>query len=123
MTEADLDAYAGEFGRTGFRGALGGYRSLHATWQLTAAWQDAGISVPALYIGGTRDIVLGFPGMRAAIEALPTRAPKAEPVVWIEGAGHFMQHEAADAVNEALVGFFGKVYGSRMPGGQARADG
>jgi len=47
LTAADLDFYAAEFTRTGFRGGLNWYRNLDRTWELMAAWQGAPVTVPA----------------------------------------------------------------------------
>ena len=109
LTEADLDVYTEAFVRSGFRGALNTYRSLHRSWELTAAWRDVKIQVPALYVGGSRDIVLSFPGMREAVDNLKDSLPLAEPPIVIEGIGHWVQHEAPAQVNEALIAFLGKV--------------
>jgi hypothetical protein len=48
ITDADVDFYSREFERTGFTGALGWYRNIDRNWQLTAPWQGATVSVPAL---------------------------------------------------------------------------
>lgn len=91
--EEGLADYVVAFARTGFRGALNTYRSLHRNWELMAGWADVPVRVPALYIGGTRDIVLHFPGMRDVISAMPTLVPGSEPPVILEGVGHFIQLE------------------------------
>ncbi|MFM8792054.1 MAG: alpha/beta hydrolase, partial [Solirubrobacterales bacterium] len=54
VTEADVDFYAGEFERTGFRGGLQWYRCADLSWELTAAWNDARIRQPALFVAGER---------------------------------------------------------------------
>ena len=36
LTEADVDFYAGEFARTGFRGGLNWYRNIDRNWELMA---------------------------------------------------------------------------------------
>ena len=109
LTEKDLDVYTHAFVRSGFRGALNTYRSLHRSWELTAAWNDRKIEIPALYIGGSRDIVLSFPGMREAIDKFKYFAPLSEPPLVIEGVGHWVQHEAPSQVNKALIAFLKKA--------------
>ena len=59
------------------------------------------ITVPCLFIGGTADPVLSF-----------TRADRAGQVisgpyrqVMIDGAGHWLQQERPDVVNETLLDF------------------
>ena len=37
LSEADLDFYAGEFARTGFRGGLSWYRNIDSSWEPVGA--------------------------------------------------------------------------------------
>jgi hypothetical protein len=48
ITEADIDFYASEFRRAGFRGGLNWYRNIDRSWELLAAWSGAKVMVPAL---------------------------------------------------------------------------
>ena len=61
LTEADIDVFAGEFARTGFRGGLNWYRNIDRNWELLAPFAGAKVTVPALYIAGDRDLVVQFP--------------------------------------------------------------
>jgi len=106
MSEEDLDLYASTFTRTGFRGALNTYRSLHRNWELLAGWADCKVEVPALYIGAERDVVLSFPGMSDLIENMPQLVPRcAEPII-LKGAGHFIQMELPEEVANLGIDFF-----------------
>ena len=58
LTEADIDVFAAEYTRTGFRGGLNWYRNIDRNWELTAPWQAAKIMQPALFIAGTHDAVI-----------------------------------------------------------------
>ena len=98
LPEAELNAYAASYRKTGFAGALNGYRVFDLNWQLTAPWTGMKLPVPSTYIGGTMDTVLQFPGFRQAAEQMG--AP-----TFIEGAGHWVQAERPDAVNRHLVDF------------------
>ncbi|MXO73018.1 alpha/beta fold hydrolase [Alteraurantiacibacter buctensis] len=108
LSEQDLAYYVEEFSRTGFRAALNTYRSLHRNWQLMAGWADRTIEVPALYIGGSRDIVLHFPGMRDLVEAMPRLMKNCEPPVIVEGAGHFIQLERPRETAQHIADFLEK---------------
>jgi pimeloyl-ACP methyl ester carboxylesterase len=55
LTQDDLGFYAGEFERTGFRGALNRYRNVDRDWQDLQPWRGAPIRVPSLFIGGEKD--------------------------------------------------------------------
>jgi pimeloyl-ACP methyl ester carboxylesterase len=105
LTEADLDFYAGEFMRTGFRGGLNWYRNIDRNWELLAPFADAKVTVPALYIAGDRDLVLAFRGMNELLQNLPRFVPHLRRTIMLPGCGHWTQQERASEVNEALVAF------------------
>lgn len=88
LTEADVDFYAGEFSRVGFRGGLNWYRNIDRNWALTAPWDRARIMQPALFIAGTNDAVItGSIGQRA-LDEMGSVVPNLERKILIEGAGH-----------------------------------
>jgi pimeloyl-ACP methyl ester carboxylesterase len=75
-----------EFARTGFTGGLNWYRNMDRNWATTEEVPANTIAVPALFIGGRADPVLGF-----------TRTDRAREVVtgpyreeWLDGAGHWI---------------------------------
>jgi pimeloyl-ACP methyl ester carboxylesterase len=104
LTPADIDVFASEYQRTGFRGGLNWYRNIDRNWELTAPWQDAKITQPALFIAGSNDAVItGSIGQRA-LDELETVVPDVRKII-LEGAGHWIQQERADEVNAALVSF------------------
>ncbi|MFE4970206.1 alpha/beta fold hydrolase [Streptomyces sp. NPDC056660] len=105
FTEEDLDALTESFSQ-GFTGALNWYRNLDRNWELTAPWQGARVTPPALYVYGDRDVVPAFPGTPELIERLPVLMPNLvrEPVR-LAGCGHWTQQERPDEVNTALVDF------------------
>ncbi|TDT42700.1 pimeloyl-ACP methyl ester carboxylesterase [Streptomyces sp. BK208] len=103
LTEEDITAYVTAFERSGFTGGLNWYRNLDRNWELTAAWQDARIEVPALFVVGDRD--RAFPGDDKIVPALSGPAPHHHEPVIVRGAGHWVQQERPEAVNAALVGF------------------
>lgn len=105
FTQSDLDALVHEYQRTGFRGGLNWYRNLDRNWELTAAWAGATLAQPALFIAGTRDAVIRGPVGERALAQLPRVVPGLRRQVLIDGAGHWVNEERADEVNEALVRF------------------
>ena len=105
LSEADIDFYAGEFKRSGFRGGLNWYRNIDRNWELLAAWSGAKITVPALYVAGDRDLVVAFPGMDKLLPALKQFIPQLQDVVMLPGCGHWTQQERPAEVNAALVRF------------------
>lgn len=105
LTEADLDFYANEFKRTGYRGGLSWYRAIHHSWALLAPWDGVPIRQASFFIAGTRDGVIRGPAGKAALEKLEQNLPGLRGKVLIEGAGHWIQQERPDEVNKALIGF------------------
>lgn len=106
---ADPDdiAYAvQEFRRTGFRGALGYYRSIQPWFDLAAPYKGAVIRQPSFFLVGAVDglnllrrtteteLRVGLPGLRGFLE--------------LPGVGHWPHREAPNAFNAALLGFLGK---------------
>lgn len=105
LSEGDLDFYAAEFARTGFRGGLNWYRNIDASWELLAPFAGAQVTVPALYVAGDRDLVVTFKGMDQLIPNLAKFVPNLRKTIMLPGCGHWTQQERADEVNSALIHF------------------
>jgi pimeloyl-ACP methyl ester carboxylesterase len=105
LTAADLEFYVAEFARTGFRGGLNWYRNIDRNWELLAAFKGAMVQVPALYIAGDRDLVVGFRGMDQLIANLKNLVPKLRGSLMLPGCGHWTQQERAADVNAAMRDF------------------
>jgi pimeloyl-ACP methyl ester carboxylesterase len=103
-SEADVSVFIDEYKRTGFRGGLNWYRNLDRNWELTAPWDGAVISQPALFIAGTRDPVIAGKRGAAAIDVMQKAVPNVQKVM-IEGAGHWIQQERPAEVNAAVLAF------------------
>ena len=104
LTDDDIAYMTDRFRGSGFRGGLNYYRNIDRNWELTAPWAGAGITIPALFIAGTRDVVITGFG-KAALEAMPVSVPGLRRQVLIEGAGHWIQQERPAEVNAALLEF------------------
>jgi pimeloyl-ACP methyl ester carboxylesterase len=105
LSEADVDLYVDEFTRTGFRGGLNWYRNIDRNWELLAPMAGAKVTVPALYIAGDRDLVLGFRGMDQVLANLSKFVPQLRGTLLLPGCGHWTQQERAKTVNEAMINF------------------
>jgi pimeloyl-ACP methyl ester carboxylesterase len=101
----ELDHYVAEFSRTGFTGGLNWYRNMDRNWEIQGNLTSAAITVPAMFIGGTDDLVLGFMRPDRAKEVIT--GPYRE--VLIDGAGHWLQQERPDRVNELLLEFLSSL--------------
>ena len=105
MTEEDLRVYVEAFERTGFGGGLNWYRNLDRNWELTERFAERRVEQPALFITGSRDPVRLFmppEGMEGWVTDL-------RDTVVIEGAGHWVQQERPEEVNDALLGFLERI--------------
>jgi pimeloyl-ACP methyl ester carboxylesterase len=109
LTEADVDFYAREFARTGFRGGLNWYRNIDRNWELLAPFAGARVSVPALYIAGDCDPVVRFPGMEQLIPKLADFVPQLRATIMLSGCGHWTQQERVGEVNGAMIDFLRRL--------------
>jgi pimeloyl-ACP methyl ester carboxylesterase len=105
LSEADLDVYAGEFGRSGFRGPLNYYRNLDRNWELMAAFDGLKVAVPALYIAGDHDMVVAFAGAAELIANMKQVVPLLRDIKMFSGCGHWTQQERPAEVNAAIIEF------------------
>jgi len=105
LTEADLDFYAAEFRRTGFRGGLNWYRNIDRSWELLAPFAGLQVTVPALYMIGDRDLVMYFKGMDQLLPNLAKFVPQLRETIVLPGCGHWTQQERPAEVNAAMIGF------------------
>jgi pimeloyl-ACP methyl ester carboxylesterase len=104
-TETDLDFFAAEFARTGFRGGLSWYRNIDRNWELLAPFAGARVTVPALFVAGERDPVLAHPGRATEILNQSTFVPQLRDTIILPGCGHWIQQERPAEVNTAIIDF------------------
>jgi epoxide hydrolase A/B len=105
LSERELAVYVEAFERTGFTGGLNWYRNIDRNWELTEAVAERRVQQPAMFLTGELDPVRRFmpaEAMRGWVEDL-----RAEIVV--PGAGHWVQQQAPDEVNAALLEFLGSL--------------
>ena len=108
LTEAEVDVYATEYGRTGFTGALQGYRVRRGSDPRSIAemltFSGRTLDVPSQFIAGKSDWgVYQTPG---AVDRMRTSAcTHMVGFHLLDGAGHWMQQEQPDLVSALLVQF------------------
>ena len=105
LSEADIDFYAGEFKRSGFRGGLNYYRNIDRNWELTAAFADVKVTVPALYVAGDHDMVIAAPGTAELLANLKQFVPALRNIQMLPGCGHWTQQERPGEVNASIIDF------------------
>jgi pimeloyl-ACP methyl ester carboxylesterase len=99
MTDSELAVYVEAFERTGFTGGLSYYRNIDRNWELTGPFDERRIEQPALFLTGERDPVRRF----MPAEAMNGWVLDLRASVVIPGAGHWVNQEAPQPVNEALL--------------------
>jgi pimeloyl-ACP methyl ester carboxylesterase len=105
LGEADLAFFTEVYKKSGFRGGLNWYRNIDRNWELTAPWQGAQIFQPSLFIAGSKDTVItGLMGAKRVAE-MERVLPNLRQKLIIEGAGHWIQQERPEEVNDALIAF------------------
>jgi pimeloyl-ACP methyl ester carboxylesterase len=105
LEAGDLDYYVEEFTRAGFRGGINYYRNFHRNWETTPALADAKVSQPALFVAGEKDQVIRGADAARLDALMRPWAPKLTKVVVVPAVGHWVQQEAVEATNAALLEF------------------
>jgi pimeloyl-ACP methyl ester carboxylesterase len=103
MTDEELTVYVESFERTGFAGGLSLYRNIDRNWERTAQLDDRRIEQPALFLTGERDPVRTF----MPAEAMNGWVEDLRASIVVPDAGHWVNQEAPDAVNEGLLSWLG----------------
>lgn len=109
MSDAELDAYAAAYQRTGFRPSINWYCNLDASAEQGRAYGDEVIRQPSGFLCGDKEIVLSMaPGIleRQKAALADQRVHEVLP-----GAGHWIQQERPEEVNAALIGFARTILG------------
>ncbi|MFH2133170.1 MAG: alpha/beta hydrolase [bacterium] len=107
LTKKDLDVYTKVFTTSGFTGPVNWYRNLDRNWRLTPFLTGAAIQQPTLFIEGELDAVRLI--YSSAHKIMKTYIPNLKNIISLPGVGHWIQQEAADAVNQAIITFLGPL--------------
>jgi pimeloyl-ACP methyl ester carboxylesterase len=101
LSEQELDVYVEAFERTGFTGGLNWYRNIDRNWELSEPFAERRIEQPAMFLTGELDPVRSF----MPAEAMNGWVTDLRAEVVVDGAGHWVQQQAPEAVNAALLDF------------------
>jgi len=105
LSEADIAYFAKVYSQSGFRGGLNWYRNIDRNWELTAAWQDATIDQPSLFLAGSQDgVITGLIGAKRVADMERVLTDLKAKII-LDGAGHWVQQERPGKVNAALIEF------------------
>lgn len=112
LPEADLAFYVAEYQRTGFQGGLNWYRAAAepAFVAELQTWAGCTVNVPTLFIAGAQD--WGIHQKPGEFERMQrSGCPQLEGCHLLPGAGHWVQQEQPQAVNQRLLAFLGAAAG------------
>lgn len=107
LTEADLDFYVQEHSAAGFTGGFNWYRNIKRIPGLVAPFIGKTIDQPSLYLYGEYDKIAG--NTSEAIEGMQPFLTDLRGCIKFDGAGHWLQQERVDGVNDALLSFLNSL--------------
>lgn len=111
LSELELEFFVSEYSRSGFTGGLNWYRSFDIKWEQRKPFEGVKSAVPAYFLGSEHDVDLeGFHG-DDPISLMRAIFPDLRDVRMIPGAGHMVQLEASEAVNEILLDYLADICG------------
>ncbi|MFV0257552.1 MAG: alpha/beta fold hydrolase [Acidimicrobiales bacterium] len=107
LTPADFDVYVDQFRAGGFFGPVSWYRNFDANYEATKGIGPGGYTtssgkpVPTFFIAGALDpVIAGRPGL---VTSMDRALPEHRGSVLIPDVGHWVQQEAPDRFNRALL--------------------
>jgi len=106
LPDEELAVYSAEYGRNGFQGGLQWYRCMTSPKYIAELQLFSGrtIDVPSMYIAGRSDWgVYQRPGDFERMQG--TACTRMQECHLIDGAGHWVQQEQAEATAQLLIGF------------------
>ena len=103
LGEDDVDFYVSEFERSGLTAPLNYYRNTELDWEVLGQYQGKPVTVPAMFIGGDRDVatIWSQQAIARASEALTDLRGS----IILRNCGHWIMQEQPDAVNKELLVF------------------
>lgn len=105
----DLDYYVQQFERSGFRGGVNYYRTFEQNWRASADLEQPVIRVPVLFVAGAADSVIGGANAQQLAASMAPVVADLRRVLLLPDVGHWVQQEAAEETNQAILSFLQQV--------------
>jgi pimeloyl-ACP methyl ester carboxylesterase len=103
LTEEDVDFYVSEFEHGGLTGPLNYYRNGELNWETLGQYQGKPVTVPALFIGGDRDVATIW--SQEARERAEEALTDLRGSIILRNCGHWIMQEQPEAVDKELLVF------------------
>lgn len=112
LSAGEFENYYRAFAKSGFANPINYYRNFDRNHLQSRPWHRAQLGAPTIFIAGDRDFVATSSdgALGAGVADLASNCADLRGVHMIPGAGHWVQQEAPEAVNELLVAFCDDVW-------------
>ena len=107
LTRDDLDYVVGQLEQAGFRGGINYYRNFHSNWEISLEYESDRVTVPTVFIAGAGDMVIGGATAEQLTASMSRVTDDLRGVVLIPEIGHWVQQEAPEETNAAMLEFLG----------------
>ena len=105
LKQKDLDYVVNQFEKAGFRGGVNYYRNIERNWEITEDLEDFAIKVPTLFLAGSQDMVIRGATKEMLQSSMEKSIPNLQQVILLPNIGHWVQQEAPEETNQALLNF------------------
>jgi pimeloyl-ACP methyl ester carboxylesterase len=105
LTQEELDYYVSAFEEAGFRGGINYYRNFHRNWEITPQLTGVEVKQPVQFIAGEKDIVIRGATAEQLTFMMNRATDDLRDVTLIPNVGHWVQQEAPEETNQAMLRF------------------
>jgi epoxide hydrolase A/B len=103
LGEDDVDYYVSELEHGGIVGPLNYYPNAELNWEVLGEYQGKPVTVPAMFIGGDRDVATIW--SQQAIARAEEWLTDLRGSIIVANCGHWIMQEQPEAVNKELMAF------------------
>jgi hypothetical protein len=107
LTQYDIGVFVRDYaghGDRAFTGGLNWYPNIERNWELLAPFHGRRIGVPALYVAGSRDMVVGSSAIRPARPVDGNKIPRGGSNWLLPGRMRLSAPTASDAAHQLIAG-------------------
>ncbi|AQZ95717.1 alpha/beta fold hydrolase [Halopseudomonas phragmitis] len=104
LSDEALAYYIDTYRHSGFAGGINYYRNLDENWRLMQPYREHQITCPVLFLVGSGDSTIRGADEDRLRKMMGKRIPDLQ-ILMLPGKGHWIQSEAVEQVNTALLSF------------------